>query len=179
MLSYMAPKGRQIFSPKKIGGLVDVTPDSSNLSAIGKEAYGIRFIEGATIYSKYKIVRDVRGDKRIGFLGISLIIPNNKRLSGSNIVSLLNEVLLEYCRRYMAEGDNNLRGCKRSLDIFGSDIIQLSGSTGFTTRRGGGKIGFPEIEMMHLFIIRQTKNWIVTLIYRIRKSMFHIDKYFC
>ena len=101
--------GRQIFSPKKIGGLVDVTPDSSNLSAIGKEAYGIRFIEGATIYSKYKIVRDVRGDKRIGFLGISLIIPNNKRLSGSNIVSLLNEVLLEYCRRYMAEGDNNLR----------------------------------------------------------------------
>lgn len=100
--------GRQIFTPKKLGGLLDISSDASNASAIGKEAYAIRFVENSIIFSKYKIIRDVRGDKRTGFLAFSLFLPHNQKLSGSDIISLLNEVSKEYCQKYIPENDNNL-----------------------------------------------------------------------
>lgn len=101
--------GRQIFTPKKLGGLLDVNADTSKASAIGKEAYAIRFIEKTIIFSKYKIIRDVRGDKRTGFLAFSLFLPNNKKLYGSDILSALNKVSEEYCKKYIPENDNNLK----------------------------------------------------------------------
>ncbi len=101
--------GRQIFTPKKLGGLLDVNSDASKASAIGKEAYAVRFIDKTIIFSKYKIIRDVRGDKRTGFLAFSLFLPNNKKLRGSDIISVLNKVSEEYCKKYIPENDNNLR----------------------------------------------------------------------
>lgn len=101
--------GRQIFTPKKLGGLLDVNSDSSKASAIGKEAYALRFIDKTIIFSKYKIIRDVRGDKRTGFLAFSLFLPNDKKLSGSDVLSFLNEVSEEYCKKYIPENDNNLK----------------------------------------------------------------------
>lgn len=101
--------GRQIFTPKKIGGLLDVNSDASKASAIGQEAFAIRFVENAIIFSKYKIIRDVRGDKRTGFLAFSLFLPNNKKLYGNDIISVLNKVLVEYCRSYIPDNDNNLK----------------------------------------------------------------------
>ncbi len=101
--------GRQIFTPKKLGGLLDINSDASKSSAMGQEAFAIRFIENSIIFSKYKIIRDVRGDKRTGFLAFSLFLSNNKRLIGSDIISVLNKVSEEYCKRYIPENDNNLK----------------------------------------------------------------------
>lgn len=101
--------GRKTFTPKKIGGLLDISADASEPSAMGKEAYAVRFVENNVIFSKYKIVRDVRGDKRTGFLGFSLFLQNNEKLSGSDIITLLNRVSKEYCQTYIPENDNNLK----------------------------------------------------------------------
>ena len=104
--------GRQIFTPKKLGGLIDVNSDASKASAVGQEAFAIRFVEKAIIFSKYKIIRDVRGDKRTGFLGFSLFLPNNTRLNGIDIISILDKASDEYCKKYIPENDNNLKDVK-------------------------------------------------------------------
>ncbi|MDR1792650.1 MAG: hypothetical protein LBR36_04315 [Bacteroidales bacterium] len=98
--------GRKIFTPQKISGLLDVTADGAKATAIGQQAYSIRFTAGNTIFSKYKIIRDVRGDKRTGFVGFSLSIPNNKKLSGTEIITVLDKVSDEYSQTYIV--DNNL-----------------------------------------------------------------------
>jgi hypothetical protein len=104
--------GRQIFTQNKLGGLLDVNSDASKASALGQEAFAIRFIENSIIFSKYKIIRDVRGDKRTGFLGFSLFLNNNERLTGSDLISVLNKVSAEYCKTYIPENDNNLKSVK-------------------------------------------------------------------
>ena len=111
--------GRHIFTPKKLGGLIDVNSDASKTSAIGQEAFALRFVENAIIFSKYKIIRDVRGDKRIGFLGFSLFLPINKRLNGIDIISILDDVSREYCKKYIPENDNNLKDVKEEWAFLG------------------------------------------------------------
>jgi hypothetical protein len=98
--------GRKIFTPKKMSGLLDVSSDTSKATAIGQEAYGIRFTADTAIFSKYKIIRDVRGDKRTGFVGFSLSLSNNKKLLGSDIITALDKVASEYGQKYIV--DNNL-----------------------------------------------------------------------
>jgi hypothetical protein len=109
--------GRQIFTPKKLGGLFDVTSDVSKASAIGKEAYAMRFVENNVIFSKYKIIRDVRGDKRTGFIAFSLFLAYNKKLSGKDIISLLNRVSSEYYQIYIPDNDNNLNDVRENWDF--------------------------------------------------------------
>jgi len=99
--------GCKIFTPKKISGLLDVSSDTSIAAAIGQEAYGIRFTADNTIFSKYKIIRDVRGDKRTGFVGFSIPIPKNKKLSGTVIFNVLEKVSDEYCKKYIVENNLN------------------------------------------------------------------------
>lgn len=98
--------GRKIFTTKKLSGLLDVTADSAKSTTIGQEAYAIRHVNNSIIFSKYKIIRDVRGDKRTGFVAFSLFMSNDKELLGSDIISLLDRVSEEYCQRYII--DNNL-----------------------------------------------------------------------
>lgn len=114
--------GRQIFTPKKIGGLLDVNADTSKAAAIGQEVFAIRFVENSTIFSKYKIIRDVRGDKRTGFLAFSLFISNNQYLQGKEIVSVLNKVSEEYYRRYIPDNDNNLKDVREEWGFL-DDIL--------------------------------------------------------
>jgi len=98
--------GRKIFTPQKISGLLDVTADGAKSTAMGQQAYGIRFTANNTIFSKYKIIRDVRGDKRTGFVGISLSLSNKEKLSGTDISAVLDMVSEKYCQQYIV--DNNL-----------------------------------------------------------------------
>ncbi|GAA4075014.1 hypothetical protein GCM10022389_20830 [Flavobacterium cheonanense] len=98
--------GRKIFTSNKLSGLFDVTSDSPKTSAIGQSAYAIRFISNSTIFSKYKIIRDVRGDKRTGFIAFSIFLSNNEKLSGTDIINFLDKVSEEYCQKYII--DNNL-----------------------------------------------------------------------
>jgi hypothetical protein len=108
--------GRKIFTPKKMSGLLDVTADSAKTSAIGKEAYAIRFTAENTIFSKYKIIRDVRGDKRTGFVGFSLFLTREEKLSGTDIITLLDKVSEEYCQKYIV--NNNLDEVREDWALF-------------------------------------------------------------
>ncbi|MFN3760287.1 MAG: hypothetical protein ACK4SF_13840 [Algoriphagus aquaeductus] len=125
--------GWQIFTEKKTTGILDVTPDSVNGSPIGQEAWGLRILEDRTLYTKYKIVRDVRGAKRIGFIAFTLSIANNKKISSQNTILLLNEISQEYIKEYIPENDNNLKGTKENwnfldqiIDKYKKDTISIN-----------------------------------------------------
>jgi len=97
--------GHHTFTDEKVE-MIDARPDSSKVAAIGREAYAINFNDGNVVFSKYKIVRDVAGEKRTGHIAFSVIIPNEKKLSGSNVKLLLDELAEDYCRKYIE--NNNL-----------------------------------------------------------------------
>lgn len=99
--------GRKIFTAKQLQGLLDVNSDSPKEAAIGQQAYGMRFVENNIIFSKYKIIRDVQGDKRTGFVGFSLFLSANEKLSGKNIINLLDKVSEEYSQRYIIDSNLN------------------------------------------------------------------------
>lgn len=108
-------RGVKTFTPNKISGLLDVTCNSPNPSSIGKEAYAIRFIDNYTIFAKYKIIRDVLGDKRTGFVAFSLFVPRSKKLQGEYIINLLDEVSKEFTQKNIK--DNNLENIDENWEF--------------------------------------------------------------
>ncbi|MCL2312288.1 MAG: hypothetical protein FWC41_07365, partial [Firmicutes bacterium] len=98
--------GYGIFTSEKITGLIDARRDSSKVAAIGQQAYSINFIDGNVIFSKYKIIRDVIGDKRTGNIAFSVVIPNNRKLSGEDVVMLLNQLSDIFCQKHISVNDN-------------------------------------------------------------------------
>ena len=98
--------GYDTFTPKVMRGIFDARPDSSNVLAIGQQAYSLHFYGDNYIFSKYIIIRDVPGDKRTGNVAVSLVLPNNKKLSGAEIVLLIDSAFNEYCEKYIV--GNNL-----------------------------------------------------------------------
>lgn len=112
--------GRGIFTPNKLTGLLDVTSDSPSAITIGQIAYAIRIIENNLIFSQYKIIRDVRGDKRTGFIGFSLFIHKSEKLKGSEVLQFLEHISNEYCVRYVKA--NNLSDVTENWDFI-NDVI--------------------------------------------------------
>ena len=109
--------GYDIFTTNKKTGLFDVNTDAPSASAIGQEAYAIRFFDKTLIFSKYRIIRDVRGGKRTGFIAFSLFLHEAKKLPGKEILSILNSVSSEYYRVYLPENDNNLQYVRENWDF--------------------------------------------------------------
>lgn len=97
--------GCDIFTPRKQSGLYDVGI-GGGVAALGQHAYAISFNDGRKVLSRYEIIKDVRGDKRTGFIAFSLFLPDNERLTGTDIMSLLDRVSVEYRQKYIV--DNNL-----------------------------------------------------------------------
>ena len=77
-----------------------------NSNSIGQQAYYIYFNDGHVVFSKYKIIRDVVGDKRVGSIAFSVVIPNDKKLSGKDVWTLLKQLSDEFCKRHIV--NNNL-----------------------------------------------------------------------
>lgn len=139
--------GRQIFTPKKVSGLLDVTPDTVKGSPVGQEAYAIRLVEDNCILSKYKIVRDVRGDKRIGFVGFSVFLPHYLKMDGKDAISLLDQVSYEYCEKYVVE--NNLNDVKEEwaflesiMQGYHSKIRRIASDEVESPQSGSGEAAF-------------------------------------
>ena len=109
--------GREIFFPKNksISGLFDINSDSPKGSAIGQQTYAIRSFDNNIIYSKYKIIRDVKGDKRTGFIGFSLFLPHNENLQSKDIITLLDTISKQYSDLYL--DNNNLEQVVESWDF--------------------------------------------------------------
>lgn len=96
--------GYETFTPERIPGLIDARPDSHKIAAIGQQAYAINFYNATVIFSKYRIIRDAVGEKRMGNIAFSSVISNNEKLSGTDIKALLDQLSDEYSK-YL-EGDN-------------------------------------------------------------------------
>ena len=109
--------GREIFFPKNksISGLFDINSDSPKGSAIGQQTYAIRSFDNNIIYSKYKIIRDVSGDKRTGFIGFSLFLPHDENLQSKDIITLLDTISKQYSDLYL--DNNNLEQVVESWDF--------------------------------------------------------------
>jgi len=108
--------GHHTFTPEDVK-MIDARPDSNRIAAIGQEVYSINFNESSVIFSKYKIIRDVVGDKRTGNVAFSLIIPHSKKLSGEDVLSMLDKVSNDFCNKHI-ENDN--------LDNFREDWTVVS-----------------------------------------------------
>lgn len=109
--------GREIFFPKNksISGLFDINSDSPKGSAIGQQTYAIRSFDNNIIYSKYKIIRDVSGDKRTGFIGFSLFLPHDENSQSKDIITLLDTISKQYSDLYL--DNNNLEQVVESWDF--------------------------------------------------------------
>ena len=129
--------GRTIFTPVRLSGLLDVTADSAKSAAIGQEAYAIRFTAEHAIFSKYRIIRDVRGAKRTGFIGFSLFLPTNESLPGRDVITLLDKVSEEYCRKYIV--DNNLDDVREVWDFLYSILSEFQSKQKYDERVPSGE----------------------------------------
>ncbi len=102
--------------------LFDIRSDNPPESTIGEKAYAIRSFQNKIIYSKYKIVRDVVGDKRTGFIGFSLFVSKNEKIEPRNILTLLDSISGKYFELYVK--NNNLDSLNESWSFI-EEIIKL------------------------------------------------------
>jgi hypothetical protein len=108
--------GYHIFTNEK-EKLFDARPDSNKVGSIGQQAYSINYNESNIVFSKYKIIRDVVGDKRTGNVAFSLVIPHTKKLSGEDVILVLDKLSSDFYKKHI-ENDN--------LDNFREDWALIS-----------------------------------------------------
>ena len=79
----------------------DIQSASAKNDAIyyGINFYTLAFENDGCIFTKYVIGYDIDREN-LGNVGISIFIPNTKKLSGNNVKVLLDKLLNTYCRNY-------------------------------------------------------------------------------
>jgi RNA polymerase subunit RPABC4/transcription elongation factor Spt4 len=97
---------RIITSDQNVVGLLDATPDSHKVAAIGQQAYSVNFSGGKVIFSKYRIVRDALKHMTTGNVAVSVIIQNAQRLAGGDVRAMLDELAESFGEKYVKR--NNL-----------------------------------------------------------------------
>lgn len=101
--------GYHIFTTEK-EKMLDARPDSNKVGSIGQQAYSINYTENSVVFSKYKIIRDVVGDKRTGNVAFSLVIPHTKKLSGIDVLTILDKLSNYFCNKHIINNNlNNFR----------------------------------------------------------------------
>ena len=108
--------GYHIFTTEK-EKMFDARPDSNKVGSIGQQAYSINYNDNSIVFSKYKIIRDVVGDKRTGNVAFSIVIPHTKKLSGIDILAMLDKLSCDFCSKHVVN-DN--------LDNFREDWAWVS-----------------------------------------------------
>ncbi len=109
--------------------LLDIRAVSINSEAIGQSTYAVRFVNGKSIFSKYHIVRDVLGDSRTGFIGFSLFMDTNERLSGENIIKLLDKVSDTYFEKYIS--NHNLGNANEQWSFIDDVVTEYNAKASF------------------------------------------------
>lgn len=100
--------GYHILTGERLTDLPYATADTTKDAAIGHMAYSIYFSTDNCVFSKYKIIRDVVGEKRTGNIAFSIIISHSNKLSGADTRALLDRLCNEYCEKYKYIVNNNL-----------------------------------------------------------------------
>jgi hypothetical protein len=77
---------------------------ANNRATIGQFAYSIAFADNGCVYSKYIGVWDI-GRKAIGNIAFAVYIPNSKRIAGSDMKNLLDDLVGWYWQEYIIDGN--------------------------------------------------------------------------
>lgn len=72
------------------------------VSFLGKKIYSIAFSSGGCIFTKHIIVQDVQRES-LGNVGFSIYVPNEKKLLGIEVKSLVDELIETYRQNYCAD----------------------------------------------------------------------------
>lgn len=80
----------------------DIRPDSKDPNLLGKYLYTISFASGGCIFTKHVIIQDVQR-QGLGNVGFSIFIPNVRKLSGDDVLKLLDELSNTYCKNYCSD----------------------------------------------------------------------------
>jgi hypothetical protein len=99
----------------------DIRPSGNNLNLLGKYVYTLAFANQGCIFTKHVIIQDLQREG-LGNISFSVFIPNDKRLSGSNIIKLLDELSNTYCAKYCS--DYCLGNTSEDWEIFETIINQ-------------------------------------------------------
>ncbi|MBK8808310.1 MAG: hypothetical protein IPO21_17470 [Bacteroidales bacterium] len=68
--------------------MFDARPDSNKVGSIGQQAYSINHNDNSIVFSKYKIIRDVVGDKRTGNVAFSIVIQILKAIRHRHFINI-------------------------------------------------------------------------------------------
>lgn len=98
--------GAKNFTSEYIAGVKDPSSDDPSDDSVGHKVFAISFTKNEYVISKYGIIRDVQCDKRAGNIGFSLGVPNEKKISGSHIKRILDELDKTFYKRHI--NNNNL-----------------------------------------------------------------------
>lgn len=97
----------------------------SGTDYFGKSIYAIAFSKGGCIFSKYFIGFDFER-KDTGYIGVSIFIPNQKKLSGVDIKSFLDDLLQTYHFNYI--DGHTISNRTEEWHLFSSLIDKFKGS---------------------------------------------------
>jgi hypothetical protein len=75
------------------------TDSKSDKNFFGKELYSIAFASNGCIFTKYVIVYDTQRGS-IGDVGLSVFIPNNQKIAGAEVKTLLDGLAATYYQNY-------------------------------------------------------------------------------
>lgn len=75
---------------------------SNNGIYYGKCFYTLAFAEGGCIFTKY-VFGDDKERGQLGEIGISVFIPSTQKLRGSEVKTLLDELVNIYCRKFISD----------------------------------------------------------------------------
>jgi hypothetical protein len=78
---------------------------NDNILLYGKDFYTLAFADGGCIFTKYIFGHD-SGRSQLGEIGISIFVPNIKKLSGGEVKQLLDELIHIYSTNYI--NDNQI-----------------------------------------------------------------------
>ncbi len=111
--------GYHTFTPDNVK-MIDARPDFNKVAAIGQQAYSINFTDGNVVFSKYRIIRDVAGEKRTGNIAFSVFIPYNEKMLGIDIKDFLDKLSEEYYLKYIPDNNNNLYNIREDWSFISS-----------------------------------------------------------
>jgi hypothetical protein len=159
--------------------MIDARPDFNKVAAIGQEAYSINFKQNNAIFSKYKIIRDVPGDRRTGNIAFSIVIPPQEKMSGKFIKELLDELSDKFCSKHII--NNNLENFREDWafitelsEQFKNKLEKVSSNNLENYREGNADAAFvyysDELELQKYFDFPNQSS------YNVYKQIFFIEK---
>lgn len=105
--------GANTFTSEFLSGVSDPNSDAPSDHSAGHQCFAINFTKNECVFSKYGIIKDVQGNRRVGNIGFSLGIQNESKIAGSDVKEVLNRLAKEFYEEHIDAFDN--------LDTFRED----------------------------------------------------------